>query len=46
MMNDYLVDVAVEINIWIRPNLQREQFEVIKKARPSVLFLISDGDQL
>ena len=43
MMNDYLVDVAVEINIWIRPNLQREQFEVIKKARPSVLFLISDG---
>ena len=42
-MKDYLVDVPVRINIWIRPECQRKQFEVIKKARPSILFLISDG---
>lgn len=42
-MRDYLVDVAVKTNLWIRTDLQREQFEVIKKARPSILFLISDG---
>lgn len=39
----YLVDVPVCINLWIRPQCQRLQFEVIKKARPSILFLISDG---
>lgn len=38
-----LVDVAVQINIWIRPELQRKQFEIIKEARPSILFLASDG---
>lgn len=42
-MKDYLVDVPVKINIWIRPELQKKQFEVIKKARPSTLFIISDG---
>lgn len=42
-MKEYLVDVAVKTDIWIRTDLQREQFEVIKKARPSILFLISDG---
>ncbi len=42
-MKDYLVDVPVRINIWIRPECQRKQFEIIKKARPSILFLISDG---
>lgn len=42
-MKEYLVDVPVQINIWIRPNCQKKQFEVIKKARPSVLFIISDG---
>lgn len=42
-MKEYLVDVPVCLNIWIRPECQRQQFEVIKKARPSVLFLISDG---
>lgn len=40
---DFLVDVPVMIYIWIRPELQRKQFEVIKKARPSKLFLVSDG---
>lgn len=42
-MKDYLVDVAVKTNIWIRTELQREQFEVIRKARPKILFLQSDG---
>lgn len=39
----YLTDVPVCIYVWIRPDLQREQFEIIKKARPSKIFLISDG---
>ncbi len=39
----YLVDVPVRVNIWIRPEAQREQFEVLKKARPSIIFLQSDG---
>lgn len=42
-MKPYLVDVPVKINIWIRPDCQRRQFEVIKQARPSVLFVTSDG---
>jgi hypothetical protein len=42
-MKPYLVDVPVRVNIWIRPQCQREQFEVLKKARPSVIFLQSDG---
>lgn len=39
----WLVDVPVKVCIWIRPENQRKQFEVIKKARPSILFLQSDG---
>lgn len=39
----YLIDVPVKLNIWIRPECQRKQFEVIKKVRPSILFLVSDG---
>lgn len=39
----WLVDVPVKVNIWIRPECQRKQFEVIKQARPSILFVISDG---
>lgn len=42
-MKPYLVDVPVRVQVWIRPDCQRKQFEVIKQARPSVLFLISDG---
>lgn len=42
-MKPFLVDVPVKTNIWIRPDLQRKQFEVIRQARPSELFLISDG---
>ena len=39
----FLVDVPVRINVWIRPECQRRQFEVLKQACPSTLFLISDG---
>lgn len=42
-MKDFLIDVPVQINIWIRTECQKKQFEVIKKVRPSILFLISDG---
>ncbi len=42
-MKPYLVDVPVRVNIWIRPECQRKQFEVLKKARPSIIFLQSDG---
>ena len=41
----WLVDIPVSVMIWTRPGLQREQFEVLRKARPSVLFLISDGGE-
>ena len=37
------VDVPVKFNIWIRPELQEKQFEAIKKAAPSILFIQSDG---
>ena len=43
MMKPWLVDVPVRVNIWIRPECQKRQFEVLKEARPSVMFLISDG---
>ena len=39
----YLVDVPVRVNIWIRPECQRKQFEVLRQARPSIMFLQSDG---
>lgn len=42
-LKPYLADVPVRVNIWIRPECQRKQFEVLKEARPSILFLISDG---
>jgi len=43
MLKPFLVDVPVRVNIWIRPECQRKQFEVLKKARPSIIFLQSDG---
>ena len=42
-MKPYLIDVPVKINIWIRPNCQKKQWDVIRKVRPSILFLQSDG---
>ncbi len=42
-LKPYLANVPVKVNIWIRPDCQRKQFEVLKKARPSIMFLQSDG---
>lgn len=42
-MKPFLVDVPVKVTIWIRPECQRRQFEVLKEARPSILFIQSDG---
>lgn len=39
----FLVEVPVKVNIWIRPQCQRAQFEVLKKACPSIMILQSDG---
>ena len=39
----YLVDIPVRVNVWIRPEAQKKQFEVLRQARPSIMFLISDG---
>lgn len=38
-----LVELPVRVNIWIRPECQRAQFEVLKRACPTILFLQSDG---
>lgn len=38
-----LFDIPVQLNIWIRPELQKKQFEVIKKIKPKILVLVSDG---
>lgn len=40
---DFVIDVPVLIKIWIRPDCQKKQFDVIKKAKPSILFIQSDG---
>jgi hypothetical protein len=29
--HQYLVDISVRVNVWIRPECQRKQFEVLKK---------------
>ena len=42
-MENYLVDVPVRVNIWIRPECQKKQLEVLKMAKPSIIFLQSDG---
>jgi hypothetical protein len=42
-MKSYLVDVPVLLSVFIRPNTIKYVFEVIKEARPSKLFLVSDG---
>ncbi|MRX79689.1 hypothetical protein [Enorma shizhengliae] len=38
-----LVQVPVRVRIWIRPELQREQLECIRRERPNCLILVSDG---
>ncbi len=43
MKKPYLVDVPVCMMIWTRPELQRQTFAPIAIARPSIVFLVSDG---
>lgn len=42
-MYDSLIDVPVAVNFFNRPQTFKYVFECIKEARPSKLFLISDG---
>lgn len=42
-LKPWLVDVPVQVNIWVRPECQRPQFEILRQARPSILFILSDG---
>ena len=42
-MKPFLVDVPVRLKIWCRPDCQKKQWDIIKKARPSILFIQSDG---
>lgn len=42
-MKPYLVDVPVAIQAFIRPQMLEKQWAVIKEARPSILFVRSDG---
>jgi hypothetical protein len=42
-MKAYLVDVPVLLFVFIRPSSLKCVFDVIKEARPSKLYLVSDG---
>ncbi|MBR2208695.1 MAG: hypothetical protein IJ859_07825 [Synergistaceae bacterium] len=42
-MKEYLVDVPVQVNIWIRAECQRKLLKALQAARPSTVFLVSDG---
>lgn len=42
-MKSYLVDVPVSLNVFVRPHTLKRVYEVVKQARPSILFLVSDG---
>lgn len=42
-MREYLVDVPVVLYAFIRPNDLKKVFNILKVARPSSLFIISDG---
>lgn len=42
-MKPYLVDVPVMIYVFVRPDNLEKVFSVVTKARPSTLFLVSDG---
>lgn len=41
--NPSMVDVPVEVRIWTRPLLQKEQFECLRREKPSAMILVSDG---
>lgn len=40
---EWLIDVPVKYIIWTRPEFVKKGFSVIKEARPSKLFVVSDG---
>ena len=42
-MKDALVDVPVVLYLWTRPEKLKKVFSVIREAKPTKLFLISDG---
>ena len=42
-MKEYLVDVPVAMQAFVRPEMLEKQWEVICKARPSTLIIRSDG---
>ena len=42
-MKAYLVNVPVLLFVFIRPDSLKRVFKVIQEARPSILFLVSDG---
>ena len=44
--SDYLIDVAVLLIFFNRPEQTKRVFDVIKKARPSTLFLYQDGPRI
>lgn len=41
--HEWLIDVPVAINFFARPDEFEQAFEVVRRARPRQLFLISDG---
>lgn len=43
MKKPFLVDVPVALNVFVRPGCLEQVFEAVRQARPSVLFLVSDG---
>jgi hypothetical protein len=43
IVKPYLVDVPVKLNVFVRPEALKKVFNVIREARPSILFLVSDG---
>jgi len=42
-MKPYLVNVPVAVDVFVRPENLKIVFNSIRKARPSILFLVSDG---
>lgn len=42
-MKPFLVDVPVAIQAFVRPQMLEKQWAIIKEARPSILFIRSDG---
>lgn len=38
-----MFDVPVYIKIWSRPECQRKQFDIIRRVKPTTMFILSDG---